>query len=110
MEKFDELLKDPSRYYSAPRAIEEDKNLSREQQLRLLESWASDEERLQVATEENMGGGESSCLDRGTSRVIETAPGSVFMWAMTSCPDRDYTGSFAIAYAALRRRAATFSR
>jgi hypothetical protein len=63
MEKFDELLKDPSRYYSAPRAIEEDKNLSREQQLRLLESWASDEERLQVATEENMGGGESSCLD-----------------------------------------------
>lgn len=63
MEKFDELLKDPSRYYSAPRAIEEDKNLSREQKLSLLESWAADEERLQVATEENMDGGEGSRLD-----------------------------------------------
>lgn len=63
MEKFDELLKDPSRHYSVPQAIAEDQNLSREQKLRLLESWAADEERLQVATEENMGGGESSRLD-----------------------------------------------
>ena len=60
---FDELLKDPSRFFERPQAGADDKTLSGEQKLSLLESWAKDEERLQVATEENMGGGESSRLD-----------------------------------------------
>lgn len=60
---FEELLKDPSRFYDRPQAIADDATLTGEQKLSLLESWAKDEERLQVATEENMGGGESSRLD-----------------------------------------------
>jgi hypothetical protein len=62
-EKFDEIRKDPSRYYHGPQAIADDGDLTAEQKLSLLESWAADEERLLVATEENMGGGESSRLD-----------------------------------------------
>lgn len=61
--KFEELLKDPSRFYDGPQAIAEDKTLTAEQKFSLLESWAADEQRLQIATEENMGGGESSRLD-----------------------------------------------
>lgn len=61
--KFEELLKDPSRFYGRPQAIADDKTLTLEQKLGLLESWAADEQRLQIATEENMGGGESSRLD-----------------------------------------------
>jgi hypothetical protein len=41
----------------------DDKTLTMEQKSSLLESWAADEQRLQIATEENMGGGESSRLD-----------------------------------------------
>jgi hypothetical protein len=62
-EKFDEIRKDPSRYYDVPQAIADDKTLTEDQKLELLESWAADEERLHVATEENMGGGESGRLD-----------------------------------------------
>src|SRR5688572_29873533 len=62
-DSFEELLKDPARFYDRPQAIADDKTLTGEQKLNLLESWARDEERLQVATEENMGGGESSRLD-----------------------------------------------
>jgi hypothetical protein len=61
--KFEELLKDPSRFYERPQAVADDKTLTGEQKLSLLESWAKDEERLNVATEENMGGGENSRLD-----------------------------------------------
>jgi hypothetical protein len=61
--KFEELLKDPSRFYERPQAVIDDRTLSSEQKLSLLESWAKDEERLNVATEENMGGGENSRLD-----------------------------------------------
>jgi hypothetical protein len=61
--KFEELLKDPSRFYERPQAVADDQTLTGEQKLSLLESWAKDEERLQVATEENMGGGENSRLD-----------------------------------------------
>jgi hypothetical protein len=62
-EKFDEIRKNPSRFYRGPQALADDKALTEEQKLSLLESWAADEERLLVATEENMGGGESSRLD-----------------------------------------------
>jgi hypothetical protein len=62
-EKFDEIRKDPSRYYDRPQEIADDKTMNVEQKLSLLESWAADEERLLVATAENMGGGESSRLD-----------------------------------------------
>ncbi len=62
-DKFDEIRKNPSRYYHGPQAIADDEDLTVEQKLSLLENWAADEERLLVATEENMGGGESSRLD-----------------------------------------------
>jgi hypothetical protein len=61
--RFEELLKDPSRFYDRPEEIADDKTLTAEQKLSLLESWAADEQRLQIATEENMGGGERSRLD-----------------------------------------------
>jgi hypothetical protein len=78
--KFEELLKDPSRFYERPQAVADDRTLSREQQLSLLESWAKDEERLNVATEENMGGGENSRLDEVLlvlARLRESAASSL---------------------------------
>lgn len=74
--KFEEMLKDPSRFYERPQAVADDQTLTGEQKLSLLESWAKDEERLNVATEENMGGGENSRLDEVLT-VLGRVRGSV---------------------------------
>jgi hypothetical protein len=82
MNAFEDLLKNPSRFYPRPQAVADDRSLSNEQKLSLLESWAADEKRLQIATEENMGGGESSRLDEvlevlGRLRAPDSRPPSV---------------------------------
>jgi hypothetical protein len=50
------IVKDPSRYFRAPRDVVTDKRFTTEEKQRILDSWALDAQLLTVAEEENMGG------------------------------------------------------
>ena len=52
----DDVLMDPSRYFSHPAEVLEDARLSREQKRRILRSWALDAELIDEAESENMRG------------------------------------------------------
>jgi hypothetical protein len=52
----DDVLMDPSRYFSHPAEVLEDVRLSREQKRRILRSWALDAELIEEAESENMRG------------------------------------------------------
>ena len=46
----------PVEYFASPDDVLRNVDLSDKEKLRILEAWKLDEEELQVATEENMGG------------------------------------------------------
>ena len=50
------IIKDPAKYFRAPRDVVEDSGYSREEKRRILDSWALDAQLLSVAEEENMAG------------------------------------------------------
>jgi len=52
----DDVLMDPSRYFSHPGEVLEDVRLNREQKRRILRSWALDAELIDEAESENMRG------------------------------------------------------
>jgi len=60
----DDVLMDPSRYFSHPGEVLEDVRLNREQKRRILRSWALEAELIDEAGSENMRGraGDSSQL------------------------------------------------
>ena len=53
---------DPSSVFACPNDVFEEKSLSREQKIKILRSWAYDARDLEVAEEENMGGGPPDLL------------------------------------------------
>lgn len=50
------IIKDPVKHFRAPREVVADKQLTREEKRRILESWALDAQLIAVADEENMSG------------------------------------------------------
>lgn len=50
------IIKDPGKHFAAPRDVVADRNLTREEKKRILDSWALDAQLLTVAEEENMSG------------------------------------------------------
>jgi hypothetical protein len=50
------IVKDPSKHFRAPRDVVADRTLTRDEKLRILNSWALDAQLLAVAEEENMAG------------------------------------------------------
>lgn len=60
----DEKIADPSGAYDTPEEVLRDAALDRDAKRRILESWERDARELQVAEEENMGGGEPAMLGR----------------------------------------------
>ena len=52
----DDVLMDPSRYFSNPGEVLEDVRLNREQKRRILRSWALDAQLIDEAESENMRG------------------------------------------------------
>lgn len=56
-------LTDPSSVFSHPEDILQERALSRDEKLRILRRWEYDARQLQVAEEENMGGGPPNRLD-----------------------------------------------
>ena len=55
---------DPTAVFPSPEAVVEHPRLSREQKIDILKRWKFDACQLEVAEEENMGGGEPSDLER----------------------------------------------
>ncbi len=62
------IIKDPVKYFSSPRDVVADGNLTLEEKRRILDSWALDAQLLSVAEEENMGG-----TDRPGLREVKLA-------------------------------------
>jgi hypothetical protein len=57
-----EAAANPTRFYRAPREVVQDRRLTREEKLAILEAWELEARELSVAAEENMSGGEPSLL------------------------------------------------
>ena len=69
----DDVLMDPSRYFSHPAEVLEDVRLNREQKRRILRSWALDAELIDEAESENMRGrsGDRSYLREARLALLE---------------------------------------
>ena len=65
---YEQALLDPANFFSSPEAIFREASLTRLQKLQLLQRWEYDARELEVAEEENMGGGPPSRL-REISRL-----------------------------------------
>ncbi len=61
---------DPTAVFPSPEAVVEHPRLTREQKTDILERWKYDACELEVAEEENMGGGEPSMLE-GVLKAFE---------------------------------------
>ncbi len=55
---------DPTAVFSSPEAVVEDPHLTREEKTDILQRWKYDASQLEVAEDENMGGGEPSMLEQ----------------------------------------------
>jgi hypothetical protein len=62
------IIKDPVKHFRSPREVVSDRQFSREEKRRILDSWALDAQLLSVAEEENMGG-----ADRPGLREVKLA-------------------------------------
>lgn len=62
-EQYEEMLKDPKQHFRHPDDVLNAQSLNNYQKLEILKAWQMDATELQVATEENMGGGEQDLLD-----------------------------------------------
>lgn len=69
----DTAIMDPTRYFSRPSAVLQDRQLSREQKRRILQSWALDANLINEAESENMRGraGDRSCLREARLALLE---------------------------------------
>jgi hypothetical protein len=57
-----QAAQNPTRYYRRPGDVVNDRRLSREEKLAILEAWELEARALAVASEENMSGGEPDLL------------------------------------------------
>lgn len=62
MVDIEKALLDPSSVFSVPQDVLSAEGLTREQKIEILKRWEYDARELEVATEENMPGSNSSCL------------------------------------------------
>jgi hypothetical protein len=57
-------MTNPTSVFANPDEVIQKKNLTRDQKIRILKRWEYDALELEVAEEENMGGGSPSILDQ----------------------------------------------
>lgn len=71
----DKAMLDPTSVFGTPEDVVRQPNLSREEKISVLKRWEYDARELQVADEENMGGGPPDLLDRvlGVLRELDAA-------------------------------------
>lgn len=61
--KFDVVVGNPQASYGDPQEVLDDDELSREEKIKVLESWRAEEVHMQESTAEGFAGGEPSHLD-----------------------------------------------
>jgi hypothetical protein len=59
----EKILTDPADAFACPADVLSEASLTREQKIKILRRWEYDARELQVAEEENMGGGPPDMLD-----------------------------------------------
>lgn len=59
----EQAMLDPAGHYHAPAEVLDDRKLNREEKIKVLRRWEYDARELEVAEEENMGGGPPDLLD-----------------------------------------------
>ncbi len=62
MTDMDQALTNPERAFATPEAVCDAPSLGREEKIRILRRWEADARELEVAEEENMGGGPPDLL------------------------------------------------
>lgn len=67
----DQALRDPSGAYRVPAEVLNDRELSRDEKIRVLQRWEYDARELEVAEEENMAGGPPDLLDEVLTALRE---------------------------------------
>jgi hypothetical protein len=72
----DTIIKDPGKYFTSPREVVSDRELSIEGKRRILDSWAVDAQLLAVAEEENMGGQDRPGLREVKLALLELEKGA----------------------------------
>jgi len=75
MSKFEEAKFNPSSFYSSPKELLDDKTFDTKQKIEILRSWEFDARELEVAEEENMGGGQPDILDEIFKALKELGSG-----------------------------------
>lgn len=60
----EQAMTDPTSVFSSPDAVVQIKTLTRGQKIKILRRWEYDARELEVAEEENMGGGPPGLLDQ----------------------------------------------
>jgi hypothetical protein len=65
------IIKDPGKHFRAPREVVSDRQFTRDEKRRILDSWALDAQLLSVAEEENMGGGDRPGLREVKLALLE---------------------------------------
>ena len=58
----EQAMTDPTRVFSNPGEVIHEQSLTRDQKIKILRRWEYDARELEVAEEENMGGGPPSVL------------------------------------------------
>lgn len=64
MSKLADALLDPTKHYSSPEDVLDDRQLSKKDKIAILEQWVYDARELEVADEENMQGNDDDLLDK----------------------------------------------
>lgn len=57
-------MRDPTSVFACPDDVCDEKSLTRDQKIKILRRWEYDARELEVAEEENMGGGPPDVLDK----------------------------------------------
>ena len=65
------IIKDPGKYFAAPRDVVTAEGFSRDEKRRILDSWALDSQLLAVAEEENMPGSDRPGLREVKLALLE---------------------------------------
>jgi len=65
------IIKDPVKYYRAPRDVVADNRLTHQEKRRILESWALDAQLIAVADQENMSGPKRPGLHEAKLALLE---------------------------------------
>ncbi len=58
-----QVMLDPTSIFACPSDVCDEQSLTRDQKIKILRCWEYDARELQVAEEENMGGGPQDVLD-----------------------------------------------